>query len=458
MAQVWRHRRAIAAALSALAAVIFAPALAQDQAPKKGTDLYDRPVLAVDPGMHTAKIQSLAVDVGGRFAVTGSDDRTVRIWSVADGKLLRTIWIPVGPEKVGDVYAVAISPDGSTIAAGGWTENRNGPCPIYLFDREAGNLVRRIGDDLPNVTNFLTFSPNGRYLAATLHARNGLRVFDRNKNWREAFRDNQYGDDSYGAAFARDGRLVTSSYDGLIRSYRYDPNSDSPNFRRVGEPFKAPSGKLPRDVAYSPDGKLLAVGYNDVAAIDVLDGKTLERVGGHKPADVSAPTVGSASVAWSRDGQTLFAAGAIHDAQDRRLLFAWGQRGLGDERRMTYCAPTTAAGVSALADGRILVAAMPTCLGLMNADGHSVWTAGSRILGFLGQSDALNTSVDGSLVDFGFLDPVSVHVTKLRFDLRPLTLSIPTANDGLTFAPLREGLTIEVWRSGASPTCTMTRP
>ena len=56
MAQVWRHRRAIAAALSALAAVIFAPALAQDQGPKNGTDLYDRPVLAVDPGMHTAKI------------------------------------------------------------------------------------------------------------------------------------------------------------------------------------------------------------------------------------------------------------------------------------------------------------------------------------------------------------------------------------------------------------------
>ena len=46
----------------------------------------------------------------------------MRIWSVADGKLLRTIWIPVGPENVGDIFAVAISPDGSTIAAGGWTE------------------------------------------------------------------------------------------------------------------------------------------------------------------------------------------------------------------------------------------------------------------------------------------------------------------------------------------------
>jgi WD40 repeat protein len=95
-----------------LAALIFAPALAQDQGPKNRTDLYDRPVLAVDPGTHTAKLWSLAVDASGHFAVTGADDRTVRIWSVADGKLLRTIWIPVGPGSVGAVRAVAISPDG----------------------------------------------------------------------------------------------------------------------------------------------------------------------------------------------------------------------------------------------------------------------------------------------------------------------------------------------------------
>src|SRR5438094_595148 len=85
MAQVCRHRRAVAASLSALATLIFASAFAQDQGPKNRTDLYDRPVLAVDPGMHTARIETLAVDAGGRFAITGSDDRTARIWSVADG-------------------------------------------------------------------------------------------------------------------------------------------------------------------------------------------------------------------------------------------------------------------------------------------------------------------------------------------------------------------------------------
>jgi WD40 repeat protein len=459
MAQVWRHRRAIAAAFSALAALIFAPALAQDQGPKNGPDLYEHPVLAIDPGMHTARIEpsGLTVDAGGRFAVTGSDDRTVRTWSVADGKLLRTIWIPVGPENVGAVYAVAISPDGSAIAAGGYTEKRYGGTAIYIFDRESGNLVRRIADDVPNLTLSLTFSPDGRYLAATLGGPGGLRVFDRKKNWSRAFRDDQYGGQSWGAAFAPlDGRLATTSLDGLIRSYQYDPNSDSPNFRRVGEPSKAPSGKLPIGVAYSPDGKLLAVGYRDVAAVDVLDGATLERVGGHKPADVKLSPNGAYSVAWSRDGQTLLAAGGLHDAQDRALLFAWDRGGLGDEKRMTYCAFSTAADVDALPDGRILVADMTPCLVLMNPDGHRVWTVGSRDFDFRGQEDTLKASVDGSLVDFVYSDPTSAYVTpadtKLRFDLRSLTLSSPTPNDGLTFAPLREGLTIDGWRNGTSPT------
>ncbi len=337
--------------------MFLAPASAQDQGPNAGTDLYDRPVLAVDPGMHTAKLRAQAVDREGRFAVTGGYDCTVRIWSVADGKLQRTIWIPVGPENVGAIFAVAISPDGSTIAAGGYTETLKDGTSIYIFDRESGNLIRRIHDDLPEVTEFLTFSPDGRFLAATLGGKNGLRVFDRDKDWSEAFRDGQYGGDSYGAAFARDDRLATTAFDGMIRLYEYDPNIQvqtkgefgglgirvtqedglikvvtaiedapaakagvlsgdvitaiddaptqgltldqavekmrgainspvklkivrgpkkevkeftivrdlirvqSPNFRRLGEPVRAPSGNRPCRAAFSPDGKRLAIGY-----------------------------------------------------------------------------------------------------------------------------------------------------------------------------------------------------
>lgn len=260
-------------------------------------------------------------------------------------------------------------------------ETLNGGSPIYVFDRESGNLIRRIHDDLPNVTHFLTFSPDGRYLAASLGGSNGLRVFDRDKDWREAFHDNRYGDESYGAAFATDGRLATTSYDGLIRLYRYDPNNSSPTFRRVGEPVEAPSGNKPYRVAFSPHGQRLAVGYDDVVAVDVLDGATLSRLGGGRPAHVKAEGGGLSVVAWSAaNGETLFAAGGVADIGGRPLLFAWDRGGLGDQRRMTYCAADTAAGVDVLPDGRIVVASMEPCLGLIDARGEPVWTVGSPVL------------------------------------------------------------------------------
>jgi WD40 repeat protein len=107
------------------------------------TALYDRPTLVLDPGMHTARIIRADVDAAGRYAVTGSEDKTVRVWSVETGGLERTIRLPAGPGDVGKVYAVAISPDGEVIAAGGWTTGVAGQEKIYLFDRATGGTSRQ---------------------------------------------------------------------------------------------------------------------------------------------------------------------------------------------------------------------------------------------------------------------------------------------------------------------------
>ena len=163
----------------ALLLVIFSSVHANAQT------LYDRPVLIVDPGMHTAASIVAAADAAGRFLVTGSYDKTVRIWQAADGKLLQTIRMPAGPGPIGMIFAVAMSPDGNIVAAGTTLTGA-----IYLFDRSTGRMTKRIGDLPPSMVMALAFSGDGRYLAAGLGS-GGLRVFDHDKNWSEAYRDEE---------------------------------------------------------------------------------------------------------------------------------------------------------------------------------------------------------------------------------------------------------------------------
>ena len=82
-------------------------------------------------------------------------------------------------------------------------------------------MIGRI-DGLPNVVHYLTFSQDGRYLAATLFGGNGIRVYDRAAGWAQAARHTDYGDSSYGADFSTDGRLATTSLDGHVRLYDSD--------------------------------------------------------------------------------------------------------------------------------------------------------------------------------------------------------------------------------------------
>ena len=160
-------------------------------------------------------------DAKERFAVTASEDKTVRVWSLPDGKLQRTIWLPSGNGYLGKAYAAALSPDGATIAVGGWTSESGLNDNIYLFDRASGALVQRLAG-LPNVVNHLAFSPDGRRLAAALGGANGIRVFDAANGYRLLPSDSDYGDDSYGVDFDRDGRLVSASLDGFVRLYAPD--------------------------------------------------------------------------------------------------------------------------------------------------------------------------------------------------------------------------------------------
>ena len=178
-------------------------------------DPTPQPLPRLETGMHTAPIKRIATDAAGRWAVTASEDKTARIWELASGRQVAVFRPPQDVGNEGKLFAVALSPDGTVGAVGGWTKlgSVTGHT-VYFFDRASGRLLRRL-PGLPNIINHLAFSPDGRWLAVSLGI-NGVRLFDASSGV-ETGRDAEYDDSSYSAHFSPDGRrLLTTSDDGQV--------------------------------------------------------------------------------------------------------------------------------------------------------------------------------------------------------------------------------------------------
>ena len=253
----------------------------------------EAPMPRIETGMHTAVINRIGVDAANRYLVTASDDKTLRVWELATGGLLKTLRVPIGEGNEGRLYAVAISPDGDTVAGAGWTGwDWDGKTSIYLFDRTSGRLVRRL-TGLPEVIIHLAYSRDGRHLVATLGRAHGIRIF-RTSDYRMVAEDSDYSAGSYWADFDPDGRLVTVSLDGFVRLY-------DRNFTLLAKQ-KAPGGNRPFSASFSPDGSKIAVGFFDSTKVDVLSGRALRLL--YSP-DTRGVNRNLARVAWSGDGRFL---------------------------------------------------------------------------------------------------------------------------------------------------------
>jgi hypothetical protein len=151
--------------------------------------------------------------------------------------LLKILRPPIGDGKEGMLYAVAISPDGTAVAVGGFTGvPESGNYPIYIFDRESG-AIRRTVSRIPYVVHRLAYTKDGRYLAAALGGRNGMRIFE-TAGYTEVARAagiSHYSDNSLseGVKFAADdaelvaARLKEQEGKGLYRKVNFVSLRDS---------------------------------------------------------------------------------------------------------------------------------------------------------------------------------------------------------------------------------------
>ena len=127
------------------------------------------PVLRLEVGAHSAGIWGIAIDPSNRILVTGSEDKTARVWDISGrGELLRILRPPVGAGEEGLVFSVALSPDAGTVALGGRTGSlQQSDACVYLFDRTTGALTRRLGG-LPGYINHLAYTSDGRFLVVAM--------------------------------------------------------------------------------------------------------------------------------------------------------------------------------------------------------------------------------------------------------------------------------------------------
>ncbi len=402
------------------------------------TEAVTEPVLRINAGMHIAKIHRLAVDAAGRYLVTAAEDKTARVWDLPSGRLLSTLRPPLGDDKEGELYATAISPDGATVALGGFTQDGEAGVSLYLHDRASGRLIKRL-PDFPSIILDIAWSGDGRLLAVTLNA-NGVRVF-RTDSWEVVGSDAEYARASSGVDFGAGDRMIVSSMDGQLRLY-----SLAGNRLKLLIKAAAPGGKQPHGVRFSPDGSKIAVGFNDSPRVNVLDATTLRLLIAPDTASVNNGNLGS--VAWSKDGKTLFAAG-LFQVNKHTVIRRWSLAKNGPPSDESV-ASNAIMDLRSTAAGEVVFAAADPAWGVLGASGARTRLVSGPIADFRDNFQNLALSEDGMVVSFGYAlngkSPARFDAEKglILGDASKLPLSPPITE--------ATGFDVADWRNGSAPT------
>lgn len=399
------------------------------------------PILRVETGMHQTKINGIAVDAANQYLVTGSDDKTVRVWELATGRLLTTLRPPIGEGPEGRINAVAISPDGRTIAAGGVTGIFwEGGESIYVFDRVSGKLLRRVTTGHSNSIGHLAYSPDGRWLAAALGAKNGIQIY-RTADYGLAAKDGEYADTAAYATFDKAGRLATTSYDGSVRLY-------DQRFRLIAK-RRVPGGSQPFGISFSPDGTKVVVGFDDANTVKVLSGYDLSVQHAPDTSNFSEGTL--SSVTWSIDGQRICAGGRTKNVSHSKMIRCWENGGYGRRTDMLSGASRRISDLIALADGSLAFGAFDPAFGVLDPLGRVRFFRQNESDYTMNSREEFLISQDGMTVHLGY-ERSTKSPEYFSVDARTLdsgrSIESRTFRPPLTKAP---GLVVTDWENSHTP-------
>ncbi len=292
-------------------------------------------------GGHTGSVDFISVADNGAVAVTGSnDDKTVRVWDVASGRIVKVISVPWGFkfEKLSPDGRILLFVDGDAGFALSQTVKlfdtgtgqeikelkKKGVIPfrnmsftpdgkrllvnrldggITLWDIPADREVQRFEGSGQTVTR-VSFAPQGNL--AAIVGRKDVSIWDMASGKRVMVLTGHKQDVSSSAFSPMTGTLLTGSIDTTLRFW---------DLKTGKEKFSVPGhagGVL--SVAYSADGRYIASAGND-AQVHLRDGSTgalLKTFAGHiqgKGNDIYGAFTGVYDVRFSPDGKQIVSAG-----------------------------------------------------------------------------------------------------------------------------------------------------
>lgn len=285
---------------------------------------------------HVWAVNTVDLSPDAKILVSGSVDKTVKIWEVATGNLLRTL-----SAHSQQVWSVATSPDGKMLVSAG------GDNQINLWEISSGEQLHRISD-LPAWVTAVAFSPDSKTLASGL--KNGMIILWNVENDVTGFPKgvkrqqlSGHSDRVQAIAFVKShlpsppmpSILVSGSIDGTIQIWNLADGSILRTLQHPREQLRA--------LAVSPDGQQIASGHGD-GTFNLWDLNT-----GELRLKVKAHSDAVRAIAFGGDGRTVITGGAALDP----LIRVWDAT-TGERLQVLSGHTDTVHSLKLSADGQIL--------------------------------------------------------------------------------------------------------